>query len=49
MLPVPKKYFVTAASAEGLSELNAFDNALLKAGIGNVNLLQCEQYLATRC
>jgi len=45
MLFVPKKYFVTAANAEGLSGLNAFDNALLKAGIGNVNLLRVSSIL----
>lgn len=45
MLPTPKKYFVTAGSAEGTSELNAFDNALLKAGIGNVNLIKVSSIL----
>ncbi|MCW2276731.1 pyruvoyl-dependent arginine decarboxylase [Heliophilum fasciatum] len=45
MLPVPKKYFVTAAEAEGKSKLTAFDNALLKAGIGNVNLLRVSSIL----
>lgn len=45
MLPTPKKYFVTAASAEGHSTLNAFDNALLKARIGNVNLLRVSSIL----
>ncbi|AEF95256.1 Pyruvoyl-dependent arginine decarboxylase [Desulfotomaculum nigrificans CO-1-SRB] len=45
MLPTPKKYFVTAASAEGKSFLTAFDNALLKARIGNVNLLRVSSIL----
>jgi len=36
----PKKAFLGAASAEGGTELNAFDNALLKLGIGNVNLVK---------
>ncbi|KAB2951860.1 arginine decarboxylase, pyruvoyl-dependent [Heliorestis acidaminivorans] len=45
MLPVPKKYFITAASAEGKSKLTAFDNALLKAGIGNVNLVRVSSIL----
>ncbi|MBM7855669.1 arginine decarboxylase [Desulfohalotomaculum tongense] len=45
MLPTPKKYFVTAASAEGRSKLTAFDNALLKAKIGNVNLLRVSSIL----
>lgn len=45
MLPTPKKYFVTAASAEGRSSLTAFDNALLKARIGNVNLIRVSSIL----
>jgi arginine decarboxylase len=34
------KVAATAGAAEGGTELNAFDNALLAAGIGNVNLLK---------
>ncbi|MDR3270673.1 MAG: arginine decarboxylase, pyruvoyl-dependent [Peptococcaceae bacterium] len=49
MLPTPKKYFVTAASAEGNSELTAFDKALLKARIGNVNLLRVSSILPPGC
>lgn len=45
MLPVPKKFFITAAAAEGESKLNAFDNALLKARIGNVNLIRVSSIL----
>ncbi|MBI3076315.1 MAG: arginine decarboxylase, pyruvoyl-dependent [Deltaproteobacteria bacterium] len=40
MLITPTIYFVAVGSAEGKSELNAFDNALLKAGIGNLNLVR---------
>jgi arginine decarboxylase len=36
----PDALWVTAASAEGDTELNAFDNALLSAGIGNLNLIK---------
>ncbi|NJE08538.1 arginine decarboxylase, pyruvoyl-dependent [Thermococcus sp. M39] len=36
----PKKAVMLAASAEGGTKLNAFDNALLKMGIGNVNLVK---------
>ncbi|AEC51110.1 pyruvoyl-dependent arginine decarboxylase [Pyrococcus sp. NA2] len=36
----PKKAIMLAASAEGSTKLNAFDNALLKMGIGNVNLVK---------
>lgn len=45
MLPTPQKYFVTSAAAEGKSGLNAFDNALLKARIGNINLLRVSSIL----
>ncbi len=34
------KVAATAGSAEGLTPLNAFDNALLAAGIGNINLIK---------
>ncbi len=36
----PEKFFIAAASAKGLTELNAFDMALIKAGIGNYNLVK---------
>ena len=35
----------TAASAEGSTPLNAFDNALLAAGIGNINLVRVSSIL----
>lgn len=49
MLPLPKKYFVTAASAEGETELTAFDGALLKARVGNTNLLRVSSILPPGC
>ena len=45
MLPTPKKFFVTAGSAEGNNPLNAFDNALLKGRIGNLNLMRVTSIL----
>lgn len=45
MLETPKKFTVVAAGAEGLTRLNAFDNALLAAGIGNINLLKVSSIL----
>ncbi len=45
MLPIPKKFSLVAGSAEGTSELNAFDNALLNAGIGNLNLIKVTSIL----
>lgn len=45
MLETPKKYTLMVGSAEGPSRLNAFDNALLAAGIGNLNLLRVSSIL----
>jgi len=39
------KVAVTAGAAEGGTALNAFDNALLAAGIGNVNLVKISSIL----
>lgn len=49
MLPLPKKYFVTAAASEGETELTAFDGALLKARVGNTNLLRVSSILPPGC
>lgn len=45
MLPTPRKYFLTSASAEGNNQLTAFDNALLAGGIGNINLIRVSSIL----
>ncbi|MDD4169204.1 MAG: arginine decarboxylase, pyruvoyl-dependent [Desulfotomaculaceae bacterium] len=45
MLPTPKKFYVTAGSSEGNSPLTAFDKALLKARIGNLNLMRVSSIL----
>ncbi len=45
MLPTPKKFALVAATAEGATLLNAFDNCLLRAGIGNTNLLRVSSIL----
>ena len=41
----PDKYFLAAGYGEGSSPLNAFDHALIKAGIGNTNLLRISSIL----
>jgi len=38
--PTPNRLWLASGSAEGTTELNAFDNALLDAGIGNLNLIK---------
>lgn len=49
MLPLPKKFFLTAAASEGETELTAFDRALLKARVGNTNLLRVSSILPPGC
>ncbi|MCY0881884.1 MAG: arginine decarboxylase, pyruvoyl-dependent [Firmicutes bacterium] len=48
MLETPKKFTLLSGHAEGPSRLNAFDGALLDAGIGNVNLLKVSSILPPR-
>lgn len=45
MLSTPRKFTLVAGGAEGPTKLNAFDNALLAAGIGNLNLLKVSSIL----
>ena len=45
MLPTPTKFTLVAGGAEGPNRLNAFDNALLEAGIGNLNLVKVSSVL----
>ncbi len=45
MLPTPKKFTLVSGAAEGPTSLNAFDNALLAAGIGNLNLVRVSSIL----
>src|SRR5690554_79960 len=45
MLSTPRKFTLVSGGAEGPTKLNAFDNALLAAGIGNLNLLRVSSIL----
>jgi arginine decarboxylase len=45
----PTIYAIKAAAAEGFSELNAFDVALLKSGVGNTNLVKMSSILPPNC
>ncbi len=45
MLPTPVKFTLVAGASEGSSPLNAFDQALLAAGAGNVNLIRVSSIL----
>ncbi|MGD2250709.1 MAG: arginine decarboxylase, pyruvoyl-dependent [Candidatus Methanofastidiosia archaeon] len=40
MWSIPKKVSLVSGDAEGSTELNAFDNALTQAGIGDLNLVK---------
>ncbi len=49
MIPIPTKYFLTTGSSEGFMPLNAFDQALLNAGIGNTNLIKMSSIIPPDC
>ncbi len=42
---IPNAYFIVSGSGSGLSELNAFDCALLDSGLGNLNLVRMSSIL----
>jgi arginine decarboxylase len=45
MLITPVTYTLAVGAAQGPTPMNAFDNALLAAGIGNVNLMKVSSIL----
>ena len=45
----PTHYFIAAGDAEGYSPLNAFDQALLEAGVGDTNLVRMSSILPPSC
>ncbi len=49
IIKTPTKYFLVAGAAEGYSPLNAFDGALLDAGIGNLNLVKMSSIVPPGC
>lgn len=44
-METPTKFTLVAGASEGPTRLNAFDNALLRAGIGNLNLVKISSIL----
>ncbi|RKY49444.1 MAG: arginine decarboxylase, pyruvoyl-dependent [Candidatus Neomarinimicrobiota bacterium] len=46
---MPTKYFLVSGTAEGITELNSFDNALINAGVGDTNLVRLSSILPPRC
>ena len=49
LIKTPTHYFLVRGHSEGYMELNAFDGALLDAGIGNTNLLKMSSILPPGC
>ena len=46
---MPTRYFLASGSSEGYTALNAFDGALLKAGIGNTNIVKMSSIVPPHC
>lgn len=46
---IPTKYFMVSGASEGFTPLNAFDGALLQAGIGNTNIIKMSSIVPPRC
>lgn len=47
--PFPKRFFLVAGKGEASTQLNAFDAALLQAGIGDTNLIRMSSILPPAC
>ena len=45
----PTKYFLVSGASDGYTPLNAFDGALLQAGIGNTNIIKMSSIVPPRC
>lgn len=49
IMKTPTHYFLASGSSEGFSPLNAFDQALLCAGVGDTNLVRMSSILPPGC
>jgi arginine decarboxylase len=45
----PTLYFLVSGTSDGYTPLNAFDGALLKAGIGNTNIVKMSSIVPPHC
>ncbi len=45
----PTQYFLVSGASDGFTPLNAFDGALLKAGIGNTNIVKMSSIVPPHC
>jgi len=46
---MPTRYFLARGASEGYMPLNAFDGALLQAGIGNTNIVKMSSIVPPHC
>jgi arginine decarboxylase len=49
IIRTPTHYFLVSGASEGFTPLNAFDGALLRAGIGDTNLVKMSSIVPPRC
>ena len=45
----PTQYFLVSGASDGCTPLNAFDGALLQAGIGNTNIVKMSSIVPPHC
>ena len=49
IIKTPTHYFMVSGDSEGFTLLNAFDGALLRAGIGDTNVVKMSSIVPPRC
>lgn len=49
LIKTPTKFFMVSGFGEGITSLNAFDSALMNAGVANTNLLRVTSILPPGC
>jgi arginine decarboxylase len=49
IIETPTQYFLVSGASDGFTPLNAFDGALLQAGIGNTNIVRMSSIVPPHC
>ncbi len=49
IIKTPTHYFMVSGASDGFTALNAFDGALLSAGIGDTNIVKMSSIVPPRC
>ena len=49
IIKTPTQYFLVSGASDGFTLLNAFDGALLQAGIGNTNIVKMSSIVPPHC